>query len=82
MGIQDAIALTIAAGAVVWVGRSLWRSIHKGGCHCAHTGDSDSPRSTCSAAANGVKRIPLVTLDPIGKPTAANPSEPNRSDLA
>ena len=67
MGIQDAIVLIAAAGAAYWVFRMITRSISgKSGCGCA----SASPGSTCSAQdRTGMKRVPVVTSDMVGRPT-------------
>ena len=61
MGVQDIIVLSVvtlaAAYMVLWVWRTLTAS---GGCHCSRT----KPNST----SRGLKRLPLVTPDQIGKP--------------
>lgn len=61
MGVQDIIVLSVVALAagymVLWVWRSLTAS---GGCNCSH--------SKADTASRGLKRLPLVTPDQIGKP--------------
>lgn len=61
MGVQDIIVLsvvTLATGyMVLWVWRTLTAS---GGCHCSRTKETPTSR--------GLKRLPLVTPDQIGKP--------------
>ncbi len=61
MTIQNAIVLTIVVAAGSFLLRSLWTAFRsKGGCHCgqaAKSGDS-----------TGIKRVPLITPDQIGRP--------------
>ena len=62
MGVQDVIVLSVVALAagymVLWVWRTLTAS---GGCHCNRT--KENPTSS-----RGLKRVPLITPDQIGKP--------------
>jgi len=72
MGIQDLIAISIAAGATGYALRCVWRQINAGGCGSGKCSRSD-PKNTASLM--GVKRKPLVTIDQIGQPDAkAGPS--------
>ncbi len=67
MGIQDIIALTVVAGAVAYIVRSLWRTMkQQAGCGC----DQGKKGSTV----RGAKRTPIITADQIGRP----PAEPGR----
>ncbi len=71
MGFQDIIALTVAAGAVVFVARALWRTMHaQGGCACSHVKRNEGCGSATAgrASGTGIKRLPLISIDQIGKP--------------
>jgi hypothetical protein len=66
MSLQDIIAITVAAAAIVWVARRTVRSIKgRGGCSSGQCSSSES-----GPAASKMKPIrrPLVTLEQVGKP--------------
>lgn len=66
---QDVIALTIAAGAVWLVIRSLAGSLSgRSGCGCSQTKPGASGGKCVSKGATGVKHIPVVTPEQIGRP--------------
>jgi len=79
MGIQDIIALTLAAAAAVYAGRALWRMLNgKTGCapNCG-CGNKPAPSdATPVSSPRGLKRVPLVTLEQVGKPASCAPAEP------
>ncbi len=69
MGIQDIIAIAVAAAALAFLLRILWRNVNgKAGCSCG----SASGESACPASVNrtGLKQTPLVPLNqPQVRPT-------------
>ena len=77
MGIQDAIVLIVAAGAAYWVFRMISRSISgKSGCGCA----SASPSRSCGGQdRTGMKRVPVVTSEMVGRPTTESQQQTNSS---
>lgn len=83
MGIQDIIALSLVAAAAVYAGRTLWRMLNgKTGCapNCG-CGDKPTPPDASPATSQrGLKRVPLVTLEQIGKPKPSAPTEPPHSN--
>jgi hypothetical protein len=79
IGLQDLVALAVVAVAVVYAGRSLWRTLHgETGCggecasKCTATGDAGEQ----PAVRRTLKRLPLVTLDEMTKP--AHPRQPTQ----
>jgi len=78
--IQDIIALGLVAAAVAYAGRTLWRMLHgKTGC-ATNCGCGDKPAEPATSQApprRGLKRVPLVTLDQVGKPAPSAPSDPS-----
>jgi len=79
MSVQDVIALAVVAVAAVYAGRSLWRTLHgetgcAGECGSKHASEEAAPRRT-------LRRVPLVSLDEIGKP-APPPRRAAESDAA
>jgi len=69
MGIQDIAALTVAAGALAFVGRVLWRSMKgDGGCGCSHARRSSVDGAAPEPDSTGIRRQPLVTLGQVGRP--------------
>ncbi len=79
MTFQDIIALAIVAVAVVYAGRSLWRTLHgetgcAGECGCAAARPREAAQEDGSLAPPTLKRIPLVTLEEVGKPTSTSSS--------
>ena len=83
MGIQDLIALALVAAAMAYAGRSVWRMLNgKTGCatNCG-CGDKRADKGEAPAAPRrGLKRMPLVTLDQVGKPAPLTPSDSPRSE--
>jgi len=81
MDVQDIIALTLVAAAAVYAGRALWRMLNgKTGCasHCG-CGDKPTPSDASPAISQrGLKLVPLVTLEQVGKPAPSAPTEPPR----
>jgi len=79
MDIQDVIALTLVAAAAVYAGRSLWRMLNgKTGC-ASHCNCGDKPAQSDASLLppqRGLKRVPLVTLEQVGKPAPIAPTEP------
>lgn len=80
MGVQDFLALTIVVGAVIYVTRSLWRTLGGGSkgssCHCSQSKPKvDSP--DMPAKSMNLKRTPLIPVDQIGIP-ASNQSEADK----
>jgi hypothetical protein len=71
MDIQDIIALSLAAAAAVYAGRALWRMLNgKTGC-ASHCNCGDKPTQSDASPVplqRGLKRVPLVTLEQVGKP--------------
>lgn len=66
---QDVVALTIAAGAVWLVIRSLAGSLSgRSGCGCSQTKPGASGKTCASKGATGVKHIPVVTPEQVGRP--------------
>lgn len=71
MGIQDIIALSLVAGAALYAGRSLWRMLNgKTGCasNCSCGEKPTEPGASPAPPRRVLKRVPLVTLDQVGKP--------------
>jgi hypothetical protein len=82
MNVQDIIALAIVGVAVVYAGRSLWRTLHgDSGCGtCANhehlslagRGDGvsvdDAVPDDRSSQSMALKRKPLVPIDDVGRP--------------
>jgi hypothetical protein len=83
MDIQDIIALSLAAAAAVYAGRTLWRMLNgKTGCatNC-NCGDKPTPSDAVPVPSQrGLKRVPLVTLEQVGKPIPSAPTEPPHSN--
>ena len=79
MDTQDIIALSLVAAAAVYAGRTLWRMLNgKTGCasHCG-CGDKPTPSdATPVPSPRGLKRVPLVTLEQVGKPIPSASTEP------
>ncbi len=71
---QDVIALAIVAVAVVYAGRSLWRTLH-GESSCGECGSSKKAAAP-GQESRGLKRIPLVGVEQVGRP--ATPETPAR----
>ena len=72
MGVQDIVALLVAAAAVGLVGRSLVRALGgRGGCRC----DRGDPCKRDGGATAVSKRMPLVTPDQVGRPRGGPRSE-------
>lgn len=83
MGIQDIIALTLAAAAAVYAGRALWRMLHgKTGCatNCGCGNKSTQSDASPATSQRGLKRVPIVTLEQVGKPAPCAPTEPPNSN--
>jgi len=74
MGVQDVIALSIAAVAALFAGRTVWRTINKGGCggSCGCAGKQTTPVETPVSAPPGLARKPLVSVDQVGLPQRHN----------
>jgi len=78
MGVQDIVALTIVAGALVYAGRGLWRTMAGRG-DCACPGQKSCPSARKSSAKKPVpvspalKRLPLVSLQQVRRPVIAPP---------
>lgn len=67
LSFQDILALIAAAIAAVFVFRALWRTMSgQGGCGCS--GEKKCATSSGERPDFGIKRVPLVTLDQVGKP--------------
>ena len=81
MGIQDYLALTVVAVALAYAGRSVWRMLNgKTGCatNCG-CGDKPAKAGAVRPPPRGLTRVPLVTLDQVGKP--ASPASPDPSHV-
>jgi len=79
MGIQDYLALTVVAVALAYAGRFVWRMFHgKTGCatNCG-CGDKPTNPEAPRSPARGLKRVPLVTLDQVGKPAPSASTDPS-----
>ncbi|MBI1825512.1 MAG: FeoB-associated Cys-rich membrane protein [Planctomycetes bacterium] len=65
MNAQDIIAIAVAAIALAFAFRSIYRQMTTGGCgsscHCSHAGAPDASGNT-STDSRSLKRTPLVTL--------------------
>lgn len=81
MGLQDVMALAVVAGAVAFLSRDVWRATkgqHRCACSHAEKPDRDgkpairatgqSPASRRAYRPASVTRLPLVTVDEVGKP--------------
>ena len=81
MSIQDVIAIGLAGGAFLVVVRFLWRSLHSGGCGagcgCSKTSRTDATHGRLNPT--GVKVVPLMRPDDIGRPSKTRTSDPRRS---
>jgi len=81
MGIQDYLALTVVAVALAYAGRSVWRMLNgKTGCatNCG-CGDTPAKAGALRPPSRGLKGVPLVTLDQVGKPAPSPSTDPSRS---
>ncbi len=79
MGVQDVIALTVAAGAVAYVSRLFWRTMNgRGGCGCGQGRRKGKNRNDASADSAGLKRVPLVTIDQVGTPCGDRSDDTSR----
>jgi len=79
MGIQDYLALTVVAVALAYAGRSVWRMLNgKTGCapNCG-CGDKPAKAGAARPPPRGLKRVPLVTLDQVGKPAPSASTDPS-----
>jgi len=83
MEIQDIIALSLVAAAAVYAGRTIWRMLNgKTGC-ASHCGCGEKPTQSDASPVSsprGLKRVPLVTLEQVGKPIPSAPTEPLHSN--
>ena len=83
MGIQDLIALALVAAAMAYAGRSVWRMLNgKTGC-ASNCGCGDKPANKDDAPAatrRGLKSVPLVTLDQVGKAAPSTPTGSSHSE--
>ena len=69
MGLQDVIALTLALGAVVYLGRSLVGMMTGSkGCACGKVSRPADSQDAGQRNRTHLKRLPLVTIDQVGKP--------------
>jgi len=79
MEIQDYLALTVVAVALAYAGRSVWRMLNgKTGCatDCG-CGDKPVKAGAVRPPPRGLKRVPLVTLDQVGKPAPSASTDPS-----
>ena len=79
MGIQDYLALTVVAVALAYAGRSVWRMLNgKTGCatNCG-CGDKPATGGAIRPPSRGLKCLPLVTLDQVGKPAPSASTDPS-----
>jgi hypothetical protein len=79
MGIQDYLALTVVAVALAYAGRSVWRMLNgKTGCatNCG-CGDKPAKAGAVRPPSRRLKRLPLVTLDQVGKPAPSASTDPS-----
>lgn len=76
MGIQDIIAISVAAAAALWVVRMFTKSFSgESGCGCSAK-PSATGESSCSAKPRtGLKQHPLVPLESVGLPNKNPPQE-------
>ncbi len=69
MDIQDILVIVIVGAAILYVTRSLWRTLGgKGGCHCSQNQSSDGSNSCGSTNPMGIKMTPIVPLGQVGLP--------------
>ncbi len=71
MGTQDIIALSLVTAAALYAGRSLWRTLNgKMGCasNCGCSEKAAEYGASASSQGRKLKRVPLVTLEQVGKP--------------
>lgn len=86
MGLQDVMALVVVAGAVVFLGRDVWRATkgqHR--CACSHSEETDRdsqparPVTGQSSRRSSVIRLPLITVDEVGKPYPPSHDAPTQN---
>ncbi len=76
MGVQDVIAIGVAAAAALWILRKFTRTLKgESGCGCASKpGAANQP--PCSAKPRtGLRRQPLVPLERVGRPDTAKSTD-------
>lgn len=79
MSVQDIIAIVLALVAAAYVARFIQKTMtgrKSCGSACGSTGGKSDPASD----AMQLKRVPLVTLDPIGKPLDSESRSSDKSD--
>ena len=69
MGIQDIIALSIAAAAALFAGRTVWRTMNAGGCTSCPS--QQEARSRSESPPMRLARKPMITVDEVGLPESA-----------
>jgi len=82
MGIQDYLALTVVAVALAYAGRSVWRMLNgKTGCatNCGCGAKPTQSDASPATSNRGLKRVPLVTIEQVGKSVPPAPSDPSHS---
>ncbi len=82
MDLQEVTALTVVAGALLYVGRSVWlRMKGRGGCACAHAKRTTPDNDGASKKSGGLSRLPLVTSDQVSRPyPSRSPSSSTKSE--
>ncbi|MEK6799506.1 MAG: hypothetical protein AABZ12_11110 [Planctomycetota bacterium] len=77
MGIQDAIAVPVAAAALFYVARGLWRTMNAKGCGSGcGCGMSREASDAAQPDERRLKRTPLVTLETPGRPAPRKTQDP------
>lgn len=78
MGVQDVIAIGVAAAAALWVLRMFTRTLKgESGCGCSSKPGAAN-QSPCSAKPRtGLRRQPLVPLERVGRPEPTQPPDSN-----
>jgi hypothetical protein len=69
MGLQDVIALSVAGAAALFAGRTIWRSINRGGCGGSCGRANKAASQGTPPPSPRLVRTPLVSIDQIGVPS-------------
>ena len=74
MGVQSVIVLVMVTAAAAYLGRLAWRAFSSPGtCRCRQGPEAGQ--------AGGIKKLPLVTPDQIGRPSGKWPGQDDQTDV-